>query len=70
MTKFKEFIDACSLSGAIILIFSVFIVLGVMKNNEKVWSTAFTALTTFVSGKQIGKLERKIRKRKKIDGTK
>jgi hypothetical protein len=55
MSRFKEFIDALSLSGAIILLFSVFVILGVCTRQEKVWTTSFTALTTFVSGKQLGK---------------
>jgi hypothetical protein len=59
MERFRKFIDALSLSGAIILFFSIFIVIGVLKEQEKVWTTSFTALTTFVSGKHVGAKETK-----------
>jgi hypothetical protein len=54
---FFQFVDACSLSGAIILIFFSLTAFGVLTNNAEVWHNFGTALTTFVSGKQLGKYE-------------
>jgi hypothetical protein len=50
--------DAFSLSGAIILIFAGLTSYGIFMNQEKVWTTFGTALTTFVSGKKIESFER------------
>ena len=55
--KFFQFMDAMSLSGAIILLFFSITLSGIFLNQEKVWTTGMTALTTFVSGKQLGKYE-------------
>jgi len=52
-----KFFDALSLSGAIIFIFAGLTVFGVCIQNEKVWTNFGTALTTFVSGKQLARSE-------------
>jgi len=52
-----KFFDALSLSGAIIFIFAGLTVFGVIIQNEKVWQNFGTALTTFVSGKQLARSE-------------
>ncbi len=57
MAKLKEVFESFSLSGAIIVIFTCITILGIVIKEEKVWNTSFTALTTFVSGKSIGKQE-------------
>lgn len=57
MAKLREVFDSFSLSGAIIIIFTGITILGIAIKEEKVWNTSFTALTTFVSGKSIGKQE-------------
>jgi hypothetical protein len=54
---FFQLLDALSLSGAIMLMFFSITLYGITKNDEKVWTTGMTALTTFVSGKQLGKSE-------------
>ena len=54
---FYQFIDAMSLSGAIMMMFFSLTVYGITIANEKVWMTFGTALTTFVSGKKIGQSE-------------
>jgi hypothetical protein len=59
MAKLKEVFESFSLSGAIIVIFTSITLLGIVLKEEKVWNTSFTALTTFVSGKSIGKSEAK-----------
>ena len=55
---FYGFIDALSLSGAIMLMFFAITVTGIYQGNEKVWTTGMTALTTFVSGKKLGEIEK------------
>ena len=54
---FFLFMDALSLSGAIIAMFFSITVYGIVQGNEKVWQTGMTALTTFVSGKKLGQYE-------------
>jgi hypothetical protein len=56
-TGIYKFFDALSLSGAIIFIFAGLTVFGVIIQNEKVWQNFGTALTTFVSGKQLARSE-------------
>ena len=50
-------LDAFSLTGAIVLLLFILTVYGIYKNNEKVWTTAFTSFSTFISGKKMGQLE-------------
>lgn len=52
-----RFIDAMSLSGAVIILFFSITIFGIYQGNEKVWTTGMTALTTFVSGKKLGQYE-------------
>lgn len=59
MSKLHQFFDALSLSGALILIFTGLTVVGIFRNDEKVWDRFGTALTTFATGKVIGKYEAK-----------
>ena|ERR1035437_10351615 len=54
---FYGFIDALSLSGAIMLMFFSITMIGIWQGREKVWTTGMTALTTFVSGKKLGQTE-------------
>jgi len=67
-TKLERFFEAFSLSGAIIAMFFIMIVIGVsmdargIKSGEKVWETFTTALTTFVTGKRIGRDEQNAEK--------
>jgi hypothetical protein len=59
MCKFRELIDAFSLSGAIILFLVSLTMIGIAMdwagkpNGEKVWSTFGASFTAFVAGRHI-----------------
>lgn len=55
-----EFFDALSLSGAMIFIFFVLTLTGIMMNNEKIWQNFGTALATFATAKKISDGEHQI----------
>ena len=59
MKHLYRIIDSLSLSGAIIMLFFTLTVIGIAKNDEKVWQQFGTALTTFATGKRIGEIEHK-----------
>jgi hypothetical protein len=59
-----RFFDSLSLSGAIILLFFTLTVVGIAKNDEKIWQQFGTALTTFVSGKKLADIEKKEKEEK------
>jgi hypothetical protein len=52
-----QFVEALSLSGAIIVMFFSITLIGIFQGNARVWETGMTALTTFVSGKKLGQSE-------------
>ena len=54
---FYQLVDTLSLSGAITFLFFSLTFYGIVQKEEKVWSTFGTALTTFVSGRQLGRQE-------------
>jgi hypothetical protein len=56
--RFYQFVNALSLSGAIIALFFTITMVGIFQQQEKVWTTGMTALTTFVTGKKIGELNK------------
>ena len=64
-----HFLDGFSLSGAIVLVFTSFIFIGIMRNQEKVWQEFATALTTFVSAKKVSEYETERAKRKATQAT-
>jgi hypothetical protein len=59
----KGFLDSFGYSGAITFIFSIFTLIGIIMSacgnpaGKEIWTTFSTALTTFVSGKIITKME-------------
>jgi hypothetical protein len=58
--------DAFSLTGAIIVILTSLTFIGVFRGDKDVWREAFTALTTFISGRGISKLEEINKKKKRV----
>lgn len=65
MKNISRLLDTLSLSGAIIFLFFTLTVIGIAKNDEKVWQQFGTALTTFVSGKRLAQHEHEKEKRKR-----
>jgi len=64
--RWAYFLDGFSLSGAIILIFTILTFYGVATKQEKVWQNFATALTTFVSAKKVSDYETEKDKRKVV----
>jgi hypothetical protein len=49
MDKITAFIEACSKTGAVILLFSIMIIFGILTHQPEVWRLVLTALTTYVT---------------------
>jgi hypothetical protein len=65
--KLYRIIEACSLSGAIVILLFSLTAIGVILDKEKVWQTFGASLTTFISAKHI--TEKEVANRKPEDPT-